>query len=212
MKVGLSSIRPAAAVLAASAVLCACGAFPRVTDRFDPGYDTLEGAEITEETLDDLEQDLRGMVAREIAETKGYNDNRDELIREKPYYYKEYFDYPDGRDTFEIRFQEQESRTSPYVADVTLNKIRYATKLYRNREEAYLDNNFIRATGEETRSYELRNGRWVRTGSLFVAGTTEEFVDGQWVATTYTPPRPDLADMEGDGWFSRTLDRLQFWR
>lgn len=192
--------------------LCACNTVNSVTDRFDPGYESIDDQEFASRSAEEYEALLREKVVDEIGDARGPGEGRSEVLTGDDYHYKEYVEYPGGPRGFEIELQPQESRTTPYVADVRLEKIRYATELHRNREAAQQDSNFIRATGNEVRSYEVRNGQWVRTGSLFVAGRTEERVDGEWVATEWEQPEPGLAGREQEGWLSRTWDRLQFWR
>lgn len=55
-------------------------------------------------------------------------------------------------------------------------------------------------------SYEYRNGRWTRLGSLFVADTSEEKVGGAWVPVTEEAERTVPAEEEKKGFFGRTLN------
>ena len=125
-------------------------------------------------------------------------------IRRRPDWHKEYVEYPENANNLRIDLQETESRTRPYIADVKLRKIRFATRPVRDRAQAAADTDFLRHTGEETLTYENRNGRWVRVGSLFVADSTEQRVAGNWQQveeqreqmTTQEPKR---------GFFNRSL-------
>ena len=61
----------------------------------------------------------------------------------------------------------------------------------------------INTTGEETLTFEYRNGRWVRIGSLFVAEKTEENVNGEWVPLQEEVERTVAAE-EDAGFVTRT--------
>jgi hypothetical protein len=160
------------------------------------------------EKSQDYEADLRKLVSRDI-ESAAQNEaaDRERLVKKSPYYFKEYAVYPDGPDKIDVVIQETESRTRPYVADVKLDKTRYATVLHRSREDARADENFLRETGKENITFEYRNGAWVRVGSLFVAEKTEENVNGEWV-----PQREDIkrtvAAEEKKGWFGRMWSKV----
>lgn len=130
------------------------------------------------------------------------------IIFKKPYYYKEYFTYPNDEDDYALEFTERESRTTPLSAEMSVDKIRFATHMHNKREEARIDESFIRGTGKETTSYELRNGKWRRLGSLYVAAKTEKFVDGEWRPFREAPSRSALEEEESTRWWQR----LMFWR
>jgi len=125
----------------------------------------------------------------------------------RPYFFKEYSVYPDGADEFDADIRETESRTAPVVANVTLEKQRFATRLHRKRAEAAADENFLRDTGVETMTFEWRGGQWKRVGTLFVAEKTEEYVNGEWV-----PPQEEIqrtvAEEERPGWWGRTWGKI----
>ena len=105
--------------------------------------------------------------------------------------------------------QERESRSAPLIADVVLAKQRFVTRLHRDRMEAQNDTNFLRDTGTETTTYELRNGGWVRVGSLFVASKSEENVNGEWAPVKETVERTVAAEEEkSQGWFGRTWSKI----
>mgnify|MGYP003351680026 CR=1 FL=1 len=135
--------------------------------------------------------------ARTMAEDKQH------LIHRTPYWYKEYSEYPAGSDNFEVQTADTESRAAPMTGAVSLDKIRFSTRLHRDRDEAEHDTNFLRDTGAEKLAYTFRNGRWILTGSTFVADKSEENVNGQWVAVQETVQRT-VAKEEKPGWFART--------
>lgn len=148
------------------------------------------------------ETELREL-ARDYINQTGGEEGRGQVIKRKPYYYKEYAIYPGGAAEMDVDMQESESRTVPYVAQVKVAKQRFATKLHRKRDEAASDSNFLRDTGTETITFELRSQRWVRVGSLFVAERTEEQVNGEWVPAQEEVERT-VAEEETDGnWFQR---------
>lgn len=156
------------------------------------------------EASSDRVADLRGEVHKRIeiaARTQGEDKQR--VVHRSPYFYKEYGDYPGGSDTFEVQTTNNESRTAPMSASVTIAKTRYSTRLHRDRDEAERDTNFLRDQGTERLSFLFRNGRWIMNGSTFVADKSEENVNGQWVAVQETVQRT-VAQEEKPGWFSRT--------
>lgn len=153
------------------------GKGPDVRSASSPGEETA-----AVETAADREAQLRSIVRKEVENANARDKERQQqVVWRAPYYFKEYVAYPDGPDAIEVLLQKTESRTTPYVADVKLRELRFATRYHRHRVDARDDTDFIRDTGSETMTFELRNGRWVRTGSLFVAEATEQMVDGQWV-------------------------------
>lgn len=128
-----------------------------------------------------------------------------QVIRKRPYYFREYRAYPEGLEEFDVTLRERDSRTVPLEAEVTLYRERYATQLHKKRKVARQDNEFFRTTGEETIHYELKNGRWQRVGSLFVAGPEHVLRDGEWVEMEKEEPAalPPLREEDDRGWFSR---------
>jgi len=159
------------------------------------------------------EAELREIVARRV---QGLNESgaasRSRLLRRKPYFYKEYAEYPSGGSEMALSVNESDSRTAPYWAEVRLEKVRYATSFARNRGEARSNSDFVRATGVETTSYQLRNGKWVLVGSLFVAEKREQLLDGQWQPVQESS-RSSLFTEDTDApqgnWFSRGWRRLR---
>lgn len=165
-----------------------------------------EGAEEAQpDATDDAEADLRRLVAREVrAEERNGGPSSAGVTRLRPYYLREYVEYPDGAESFEVVLQDTESRTSPLKADVRLDKVRYATKLHRDRKLAASDDDFIRSTGIEVITYEHRMGRWRRMGSTFVASKTEEMKNGEWVPVRRNTEAPTAPEPRR-GWFKRTF-------
>lgn len=150
---------------------------------------------------------LRGIVADHVrAEQRRGGSGDPDLVRKRPYYFREFVEYPGGADGVEIILRENDSRTRPLTGEARLGKVRYSTRMHRKRGDAAADGAFIRDTGVEALNYELRNGRWRRVGSLFVADKTEEYADGQWV-----PRREETVRVNPDdkpGWFSRTFSKI----
>lgn len=158
-------------------------------------------------TQADYEAELRDAVREYLRQE---DRAQPDLVSERPYHYKLYAQYPEGLDSFEFDLLEQESRTTPMLAEVTIEKVRFSTRLHRNRNEAAADEAFFRDTGTETVTFEMRNGRWRRTGSLFVADRTEEYVNGEWVAVQAAPPRTVPGEEPQEGFFRRTFGWLPF--
>ena len=140
--------------------------------------------------------------------TADSRNNQDRIIRKRPYFFKEYNEYPGTAADAEIELTATDSRTSPFIADVELDRLRYATRYHRNREDARLDRSFLRDTGTETLTYELRNGRWTRVGSFFLAESTEEQVNGEWVSVQRVLQRTVETEEPEQGWFGRTWSRV----
>lgn len=158
--------------------------------------------------VDEREGELRQLVRRHIESAqRNQSEAQADLIHRRPYFYKEYGIYPNGAEDFEVDIQESESRSAPYLANVRIEKIRYATRFHRKRDEANSDSNFLRDTGVETVSYQWRGGAWKRVGALFVAEKTEENVNGEWV-----PPREEIKrtveQEEEKGWWGRTWSKI----
>lgn len=173
------------------------------------------GEPVVEEALAVMatESESRAELLRQVqlhidqTEAKGRSDE-DRVIRKRPYFYKEYSDYATGARDADVTLTETDSRTSPFIADVKLDRTRYATRLHRSRDEAQIDDNYLRDTGTETLTYELRNGRWVRVGSFFLSELTEEEVNGQWTPVQRVVERTVQAEEPQKGWFSRTMSAI----
>lgn len=157
-----------------------------------------------ENSNEDRTASLRGEVHKriEISE-RTIAEDKTRVLHRAPYWYKEYAAYPNGSDTFDVDTTETQSRTAPMTATVNLDKVRFSTRLHRERDEAVNDDNFLRDTGSEHLSYEFRNGRWILTGSTFIADRSEELVQGKWVPVEETVQRTVAAE-EKPGWFGRT--------
>jgi len=178
------------------------------------GWDGEKEAAQTAETptavagTEDYKAELDKTVRRFIeAATRKEDADRQRVAGRKPHFYKEYVQYPGGPGGFDVAIRETESRSAPYVADVTIEKLRFATRLHPSREAAHTDARFLRNTGTETLTYEYRNGRWTRVGSLFVADKTEENINGEWVPCQETVEQA-LATEEPKGWFGRQWSRF----
>ncbi len=196
-------------VVLGAVALTGCETFQEYA-RF-PGGDSDVPDEVPTEVADstDHEQALRSIVRTHIESANNSAEiDRDRLVHKRPFYYREYVEYPGGASAYDIEIIEQEQRTAPYLANVEIDKIRFSTRLHRERDDARTDDSFLRDTGTETLTYEYRHGRWKRIGSLFVAQKTEERVDGQWVAVREEPDR--MIGEEGpDGFLGRTWERVR---
>lgn len=189
-------------VVVCSAVLAGCGTSGGNTVRHDLG----DGSP----SLEDYKAQLREIVRDDIAVARRDADESGaEIHSYKPYYFKEFHDYPEGPDTFDIEFTEQESKTAPLAADVTIPKLRFTTDVQRDRMAVRSDTDFQRERGVETISYELRNGIWRRVASLFVASEVSTMVGGEWVPKEEEPRNQYDAFEDRQGWFRRTLNRLR---
>ena len=122
-------------------------------------------------------------IARRYVESGHRNQERDRgsIAKRKPYYMKRYSVYDEIPEVLDLEVREKDSRTRPYSGELRIAKQRFYTKMHRRRKEAREDEHFYRDTGEEVVSFEMRNGRWRCVGSLFVAQTSEENVNGEWL-------------------------------
>jgi hypothetical protein len=162
-------------------------------------------------TAESGEAELKDVVRHHIrSAADSESESRGKLVRKKPYFFKEYAVYPGGPDAFDITMHETESITAPYIADVKVEKQRYATQFHRKKQEAKADDGFFRAKGTETLTYEFRNGKWRKMGSLFVAATVEENVNGEWVLLEEAAQRSIAAQEteEAKGWWGRTWSAI----
>ena len=151
-----------------------------------------------------LQDAVRGYIQSELR--RGTKANPD-LVHKRPYFYREYVEYPDGADKFDVQLRDNDSRTRPFIAEVKMNKIRFSTRMHRERAAAVEDDNFLRDTGTESLNYELRNGRWHRLGGLYVAAKTEENLAGEWVPRRDDTVRVNPSESK-PGWFSRSWSKL----
>ncbi|GMV93752.1 MAG: hypothetical protein AMXMBFR82_35300 [Candidatus Hydrogenedentota bacterium] len=194
-------------ILYSSVLLCVLLVAPSCS-RFGGGGSDAAPAMVSETVSKETrEAELRNLAGEYIRQTGG-EEGRGQVIKRNPYYYKEYSLYPEGASNLTVDIQEKESRTVPYVGQVEVSKQRFATRLHRKRDEASADSNFLRDTGTETITFELRSQRWVRVGSLFVAERTEELVNGEWVPAQEEVERT-VAEEETDGnWFQRAWSSI----
>lgn len=167
--------------------------------------DALSVAASEAESKSALENVVDDYIAQAQADER---NNQDRILRKRPYYFKEYSTYSGSASGADIDMTATDSRTSPYVADVRIDRVRFATRYHRTRDEARRDDNFLRDTGTETLTYELRNGRWTRVGSFFLADATEEQVNGQWVPVQRVLQREVQTEEPEQGWFGRTWTRI----
>lgn len=197
-------------VLMVSAVFVSgCAIFGSRAPKALPVSEAAGETEAEPEQPDEFEARLRDLVGGELRSAGSQADRPStKVIFRKPHFYKEYSVYPNGEDDYTLELTERESRTTPLSAEVSVDKIRFATRLHSKKEDARLDETFIRGTGKETTSYELRNGKWRRLGSLFVAEKTEAFSDGEWRPFRDIPSRPVMEEEEPTRWWQR----LMFWR
>lgn len=130
----------------------------------------------------EYEAQLRSTINKYIdAAGQDKETERAPLVRRRPYYFKAYSIYPSDAAGAEITLQRRESRTRPYIADAKVEKLRYYTEMQKKRKAARQDDHFFRDTGYETLTYEYRNDRWWRVGSMFVPEKAEENVNGEWL-------------------------------
>lgn len=158
-------------------------------------------------TQDEAEQRLREVV-REYIEKENNDSGKDTVVKRRPYYFKEYAVFPDGGDGFSIEFREADSRVRPLIAEVKINKIRYSTQMHRKYDRAKEDKTLFRDTGVETLVFELRSGRWVRTGAIFDAEKTEEQINDEWMPRREETQRVIPAE-ERPGFFKRLWMRIR---
>jgi len=160
-----------------------------------------------EPAVADPEAQLRDVMLGEIAMAERAKDEKKtNVIRKKPYFFKEWVEYPDSAESdMRITVQEKDRHSTPYIADVTVPKQRFVTRFHLKRVEAEQDASFLRESGTETVTFEMRNGKWTRVGSMFVADSTEENVNGEWVPLQETARRTVAAEEEkSESWFKRT--------
>lgn len=158
---------------------------------------------------EDAKDRLQEIVREYIQIEQGVADQHSApVVRRSPYYFKEYVMFPDGEKEFSILFREIDSRIRPLMAEVQINKVRYSTRMHRKRNRAAVDMDFMRDTGMEVLVFELRSGRWLRTGTIFDAGKTEEYINGEWMPRREETQRI-VPSEERQGWFKRTWLRIR---
>jgi hypothetical protein len=185
------------AVLAASVVVAGC-ASTGGSESLGPFQETSQEA---------FQAELRAQVESEIEEQRGdAGPDSVSFAYHKPYYFKEYAEYPGDEDVYTLQFTETESRTTPLTAEFEIEKIRYATEFERKRDIARDDEDYLRSRGVLQTSYQLRNGRWRKTGSIFIASNTERLVNGEWQQIEIVPdPMIEVQEESGGifSWFRR---------
>ena len=194
-------------VIASTALLSACAIFGGKEPKAPLASEA--AGETETEQPHEFEARLHAAVRSELRSANRRPDRPStKIIFKKPYYYKEYFASPNDENEYTLEFSERESRTAPLSADMNGDRIRFATPMHRKKEDARIDENFLRATGAKTPSHEPRNGKWRRLASLYVADKTEEIVNGEWRPIREAPSRPVLEEEEPTRWWQR----LMFWR
>ena len=157
---------------------------------------------------DEREEQLRTLVAQDVDnERENQGEGSARLLFSKPFYYKEYWVFPDEEAVYSADFTAKESLSIPLTAEVEIEKTRFATRTHRDRGEARDDNRYLRSTGIEQASYELRHGKWRRVGSLFLAQRTEELREDQWVQVEERREIISIEEDEVEGFWGR----LKFW-
>ncbi len=161
------------------------------------------------DSAEDYEQQLRDLVLTSVErERNASGEGSARLLQSKPFFYKEYWVLPAEEPVYSADFTEKESLSIPRTAEVELEKTRFATRVRRDRGEARADENYLRSTGIEQSSYELRHGEWRRVGSLFLAQKTEELRDGEWVQVEERREIITIDEESPTGFWQR----LKFWR
>lgn len=171
-------------------------------ERVSSGADVSTASDISEH-----EAVVERMVRRHIESVGTEADRQDaKLVFDRPYYFREYNAYPDGTDGFTVDIQRRESRTTPLEAQVELERERYTTDPTRKKKDAKDDAFFVRHVGTETITYAYENGRWKRTGSLFVTGPEQLQVAGEWRTPEYDEPiLPEVTQPPEDRGFFRRM-------
>ncbi|HOC72741.1 MAG TPA: hypothetical protein PKL54_07990 [Candidatus Hydrogenedentes bacterium] len=188
--------------LAMMATISGCFGGGRAIVQDDPSAEAVSGA-----SREEAETALRGIVEKHLQAEAGRGSAAGpDMVRRRPYYFREYVEYPSGAGGMEIVLRENDSRIRPLSGEVRVAKVRHSTRMHRSRGEAAEDANFFRDTGTEMLNYELRNGRWRRVGSLFVADKTEEFLNGEWVPRREEEQR--VAPEAQPGWFARMISKI----
>jgi hypothetical protein len=159
-------------------------------------------------TAEEYQARLRELVEADLARAReAQGAENAEVVFARPYYYREYFEFPGSPEVYSLDFTEKESRTTPMTAEFEVEKVRFATRPYTKRDEARNDQKFQRSTGIDYVSYELRSGEWHPVGSLFLARVTEENVDGEWKQIEEQRRATGTLIEEPTSWW----DKLKFW-
>lgn len=168
-----------------------------------------DGAVALEPSQDEMEAKLRTIVEDDLDSAhKNQGEKNSEVVFKRPYYFKEYFEFPGTDNVYSLDFTQKESRTTPLTAELEVEKVRYATRMKTDRDQVQGDGSYLRSHGINYISYELRNGEWRRVGDLFLASATEENVDGEWKQIKEEKRPIALVESEKQSWF----DKLKFWK
>lgn len=160
-------------------------------------------------TREEAQSRLRELIKEYIQETGQSTESKSvPVIHKRPYYYREFFIYPEGPEGFQVNFKDVDSRTRPLAGEVHIKKIRYSTRMHRKYDLAAADTDFLRDMGVETLIFEWRNGRWIKTGALFEAESTEVQINGQWTPLKEKTVRISPGE-ERPGWFGRLWERIR---
>jgi hypothetical protein len=123
--------------MSAALLLTGCGTF----GFFGGGGDAPSpGGRMRSEPVDNLanaESAARDLVRRYLDDTgTSPSAANPELLYAHPYYYRQFIVYPAGPDSFELDMRRTDSRTMPFTAEARYIKVRYATQLHRDRDDA----------------------------------------------------------------------------
>ncbi|MCA1902090.1 MAG: hypothetical protein LDL53_07705 [Candidatus Hydrogenedens sp.] len=167
--------------------------------------DVASSESIKTPTKEDYLSDLQEIIKNEIKSSSATNKNQ--VYRKRPYFWKNYSVYSNSDAPFDIQLQETDSKSKPYIAKIVLEKTLYYTRLHKNHRDAEEDNNYIRSIGKETLTYELRNGRWTKIGSVFVPDKTEKKINNEWVPLREEEIQKEQPEEPKKGW----LNRIRSW-
>jgi hypothetical protein len=155
----------------------------------------------------DREAALRDLVASSLrAAERADSPSTSTLEFRRPYYFREYVAYPDGITGYELNTVASDSQTTPYTAQVKLKKNRHVTRFEKKKERVSSDGNFYASSGMETRTYELRHGRWREVGTLFVAEESDPALK------SFTPQFDEVVLGGSEPEKKGILGRMLFWR
>lgn len=183
-------------------LLGACSRFQRSNEPLSGSEASMAGTSVAGAA--EYEATIRKVVREHIdAASKTEDETRARLVSAPPYFYREWIVYPDGPASYSLNLRMTDSRTTPCAAEVKLNKIQYATRLHRKRGDAQDDPHFVRRTGTELLSYELKNGRWIKVSSFFNAEKVEQKVGDTWVSIAEDVQLATAAEEETQGFFGR---------
>ena len=155
-----------------------------------------------------LQQQLAEEARAHLSQSAGQGPEDARLVRREPFYFRTCNVYPDGLSNLRIDMRETDSRIAPYAADVQLMCHRISTPMHRSRDAAREETTFLRDVGMKVLSYEHRNGRWVRTGSMHLVDRTDQWTGAGWVPVESKPVRV-APGAESGSWFQRGWSGLR---